>query len=183
MTFKNICVFCGAREGVAEEYKVAASRCGVLIAQHKLNLVYGAGQSGLMGIVSNAAFSNGAEVIGVFPKAMKGKEPLNEQLTKLYVVDSMSERKDIMIREGEAFLILPGGVGTVDEAFEVITLNTNGFLDNKPLIFININGFWDAAELMLKKMADTGFTRPNLYDSLFFVNSVEEAFEKLGYKA
>lgn len=181
MTIKSVCVFCGARETVAEKYKQLARQCGILLAKHDLTLVYGAGRTGLMGAVSDGAFRNGAKVIGVYPKTIEGKEPLNDHVTELFIVNDMSIRKNMMIDKSDAFFILPGGMGTLDEAFEIITLSALGAM-NKPIIWINYEGFWDEIRVMINKVADEGFARPNLFDCFTFVTNLEEAFKKIGYE-
>lgn len=181
MTIKSVCVFCGARETVDEKYKLLARQCGILIAKYGMTLVYGAGRTGLMGAVSDGAFRNGAKVIGVYPKTIEGKEPLNDQVTELFIVGDMSVRKNMMIEKSDAFFILPGGMGTLDEAFEIITLSALGAL-NKPIIWVNQDGYWNEIKAMINKVASEGFARPNLFDCFNFVNTLEEAFKKIGYE-
>ena len=181
MKIKNICVFCGARNSVAAEFKEVAARCGKLIGALQLTLVYGGGSNGLMGVVSNEALAGGAEVIGVYPKVLGLKEPVNPNLKNCIYVDSMYERKHIMIDKADAFIILPGGAGTLDEVFEIITLKVLQE-HNKPIIFINHNGYWDMLNQLFKHIVENGFAGSDLFDTYRFVSTPEEAFAKLGFK-
>ena len=146
-----------------------------------LSLIYGGGGAGLMGKVANEALANGAEVIGVYPKLLSLKEPVNPNLKNYISVDSMFERKKIMIEKADAFIILPGGAGTLDEAFEVITLKVLQE-HNKPIIFVNHNNYWDILNQLFKHMVDQDFAGSYLFDTYRFVSSPEEAFTKLGFK-
>ena len=181
MKIKNICVFCGARNTVAEEYKELAARCGKLIGALQLTLVYGGTSAGLMGKVSNEALASGAEVIGIYPNLLGLKEPVNPNIQQCINVDSMYDRKRLMIDKADAFIVLPGGAGTLDEAFEIITLKVLGE-HNKPIIFINHNGYWDILNQLFKHMVDKDFAGSYLFDTYRFVSSPEEAFTKLGFK-
>jgi len=181
MKIKNIGVFCGARNSVAKEYKELAARCGKLIGALQLTLVYGGTSAGLMGEVSNEALAAGAEVIGVYPKLLGLKEPINPNLKNCIFVDSMYERKRLLIDKADAYIILPGGAGTLDEAFEIITLKMLGE-HNKPIIFVNHNGYWDILNQLFKHIVDKDFAGSYLFDSYRLVSTPEEAFAKLGFK-
>jgi uncharacterized protein (TIGR00730 family) len=181
MKIKNICVFCGARDAVAAEYKELAERCGKLIGALQLTLIYGGTGSGLMGKISNEALASGAEVIGVYPNILGHNEPINPNLKNCIYVDSMYERKKLMIEKADAFVVLPGGAGTLDEAFEIITLKVLKE-HNKPIIFINHNGYWDVLNQLFKHLVDNEFAGSYLFDTYRFVATPEEAFAKLGFK-
>jgi len=118
---QSICVFCGSSSGVRAEYQVAAQSFGRLLAGRNLTLVYGGGRVGLMGVLADAALSAGGRVIGVIPKILYRRELAHEGVTELRVVESMSERKAVMGQLSDAFVALPGGIGTMDELFEVWT--------------------------------------------------------------
>lgn len=181
MEIKNICVFCGARNSVAKEYRELAALCGKLMGKFNLTLIYGGTNAGLMGTISNEALANGAEVIGIYPQIIGLKEPINPNLKNVIYVNSMFERKNLMIQKADAFLILPGGAGTLDEAFEVITLKV--LLEhNKPIVFLNHNGYWDILNQLFKHMVDQDFAGSYLFDTYRFVSTPEEAFAKLGFK-
>lgn len=181
MKIKNICVFCGARNTVAEEYKELAAQCGKLMGALGLTLIYGGTSSGLMGKISNEVLASGGEVIGIYPKLLSLKEPFNSNLKDCIFVDSMYERKRLMNDKADAFIILPGGAGTLDEAFEIITLKVLQE-HNKPIIFINHNGYWDILNQLFKHMVDKDFAGSYLFDTYRFVTTPEEALAKLGFK-
>ncbi len=181
MKIKSVCVFCGSRVPHNESFIELAARCGEVIGELGLTLVYGGGGTGLMGVVSKAANERGAEVVGIYPRFLHEREPLSRHVSEAFIVDSMFERKKIMIERSDAFIILPGGVGTLDEIFEIITLKTLEMLD-KPLIFINKDGYWDTLNDMLRHIADNNLVSPHVFDSYRFVPTVEEAFIKLGFK-
>lgn len=178
MEIKSICVFCGARTPQEKKFIELAEACGKLIGEFNLTLIYGGASTGIMGLVSRAAFDAGAYVLGVYPKFLHEREPLSSSVSESKIVDSMYERKKIMIERADAFIILPGGVGTLDEVFEVITLKSLGMLD-KPIIFINTNGYWDLLNKLLASMADSNLVSSQIFDTYNFVSSAEEAFQKL----
>lgn len=180
MNIRNVGVFCGARNEIAEEFRLIARETAALIAKNNLTLVYGGTSSGLMGEISETARLNGGKVLGVYPKTLDAREPLNPNLDFAYVVDTMYERKEIMIDKSDAFIILPGGVGTLDEAFEVITLKIIGAHD-KPILFINHNNYWSIINDLIKHVVDHKFAASNIFDTYRFVSNPEEAFKKLGF--
>ncbi|MBI2312655.1 MAG: TIGR00730 family Rossman fold protein [Betaproteobacteria bacterium] len=139
---KQICVFCGSRSGALPQYRDAAVELGELLARRKIALVYGGGNVGMMGAVADAALANGGRVIGIVPKALLGKEGPHSGLTELHVVESMFERKSMMIRLSDAFIGLPGGIGTLDELFEIWTLSRLE-MHIKPYGILNVAGFYD----------------------------------------
>lgn len=181
MKIKSVCVFCGSRVPHKESFIELASKCGEVIGKLGLILVYGGGSTGLMGVVSKSAHEHGAEVVGIYPKFLHEREPLSRHVSEAFIVESMFERKKIMIERSDAFIVLPGGVGTLDEIFEIITLKNLEMLD-KPLIFINHDGYWNVLNDMLKQIADNNLVGSHVFDSYNFVSTVEEAFVKLGFK-
>lgn len=138
----SICVYCGSRSGLNPAYAVAAAQVGDWIGSHGGQLVYGGGKSGLMGIVADAALQSGAHVVGVIPKALVEKEWAHRGCTELHVVDTMHDRKRMMAERADAFLALPGGIGTFEELFEVWTWRQLGYHD-KPIGILNIAGYYD----------------------------------------
>lgn len=180
MEIKRICVFCGAKNPQDREYNKLAVKCGEYIAKLGLTLVYGGGNTGLMGDVSNAALTNGARVVGFYPFFLNEREPINPEMTEQHIVGDMFKRKEGMFANSDAFLILPGGIGTLDEVFEAITLKTHNQL-NKPIIFINYDGFWNKMVELLNHMIKHKFVHPSLFNYFIMADSLEEAFEKLGY--
>ena len=138
----SICVYCGSRPGLNPEFSAAASQVGTWIGKHGGQLVYGGGKGGLMGIVAEAALKAGAHVVGVMPKALVEKEWANTNCTELHIVDTMHDRKRMMAERADAFLALPGGIGTFEELFEVWTWRQLGYHD-KPIGILNMAGYYD----------------------------------------
>ena len=178
---RSIAVFCGAKNEVAEEYRVIARKTGELIAKADTTLVYGGNSFGLMGELSKTARSFGGTVLGVYPRNLSKWEPLNADLDYTYIVDTMYQRKELMINKADAFIILPGGLGTLDEVFEVITLKVIKAHD-KPIIFVNHNGYWNIFNDLIKYIVDHRFAASMVFDTYRFVDTPMEAFEKLGFK-
>jgi uncharacterized protein (TIGR00730 family) len=158
----SVCVYCGSSNYVDEAYKHAAKQTGHLLATAGLDIVYGGGNVGLMGLTADAALAAGGRVIGIIPDHIQKFEVDHTGLTELHVVDSMHTRKRMMVERSDAFIVLPGGIGTLDEMFEIITWRQLQ-LHAKPVIIVNINGFWDPLLALMDHMQDTGFMRkPNL---------------------
>lgn len=158
---------------VDQAYKDAAAELGAALAREKVRLVYGGGRVGLMGIVSESCFKAGGEVVGIIPEHIQKKEVRNDDVTELHVVDSMHTRKQLMVDKSEGFIVLPGGMGTLDETFEILTWKYLG-LHDKPVVFLNINGFYEPLFAMLDHMIDVGFT-PGWHRGLFDVASTPDA--------
>ena len=156
---KSICVFCGSSPGRDEAYTRAAWEMGDTLARNDMTLVYGGAQIGLMGSVADAALAAGGKVIGVLPRALMARELGHHGLTELKVVDSMAERKDVMMSLADAFVALPGGLGTLDELFEVWTANQLSQL-NKPCGLLNVLGFFDPLLAFLDQTVAAGFIAP-----------------------
>jgi uncharacterized protein (TIGR00730 family) len=162
----SICVFCGSSCGARDEYKQATRSFGKLIAERGLTLVYGGGRIGLMGVLADSALAVGGRVIGVIPKILYRKEVAHEGLTELRVVDSMSERKNVMGQLSDAFVALPGGIGTMDELFEVWTWTQLG-LQHKRAALLNVNGYFDALIQFIEHSVAEGFLRDQHRQALF----------------
>ena len=137
----QLCVFCGSKKGFDSDYYKLTVKLGKIIAKNKVNLIYGGGDDGLMGAIAKSVMDNGGNVKGVLPKFFP-KPNFQSQLFNLIVVNSMSERKDKFIEISDAFCILPGGIGTFDEFFEVITLKQLK-IHHKPIILVNWKGYWN----------------------------------------
>ena len=155
---RRICVFCGSSMGARPEYAEAARATGRLIAQRGLGLVYGGGEVGLMGVLANAAMAAGGEVIGVIPEALMRMEVGHPELTALHVVDTMHERKAMMADLSDAFIALPGGIGTLEELFEVWTWGQLG-IHPKPLGFLDVAGYYDHLHAFLDHSVSEGFLK------------------------
>ena len=155
----SICVFAGSSRGTRSEYQAAASELGSLLAARGIRLVYGGARVGLMGAVADAALSGGGDVIGVIPAALVAKEVAHTGLTDLRIVDSMHERKALMSDLADAFVALPGGWGTLEEFFEVLTWAQLG-LHRKPCGLLNVQGYFDRLLAFLDHTIGEGFVRP-----------------------
>jgi len=156
---KNICVFCGSANGRRPAYARAARTFGASLAGKGLGLVYGGGSIGLMGIVADAALGGGAPVVGVIPRALARREIAHHGLTRLEVVPSMHARKARMARLSDAFVALPGGIGTLEEFFEVLTWGYLG-IHAKPTGLLDVGGYWRPLIRLLDHAVDEGFLRP-----------------------
>ena len=152
----SLCVYCGSRPGHSPEFAGMAREVGAWIGRHGGQLVYGGGHNGLMGILADAALAAGARVVGVIPKALVEKEWAHTGCTELHVVENMHERKRIMAEHADAFLALPGGIGTLEEFFEVWTWRQLGYHD-KPVGLLNKDGFYDSLLTFLNSAVNTGF--------------------------
>ncbi len=159
MTWKRVCVYCGSSIGARPEYAAAARALGEILAKRKLDLVYGGGNIGLMGVVADAVLAAGGRVIGVIPEALEAKEVAHRGLTKLHVVKSMHERKALMVSLADAFIAMPGGFGTFEEFCEVLTWAQLG-LHRKPHGLLNVAGFYDPFLAFLDHATAETFIRP-----------------------
>lgn len=158
MPLRSICVFCGASPGVNPLYRETAEALGRHIGERGLRLVYGGGAVGLMGVVADAAMATGGEVIGIIPHSLERSEIGHRGLTRLEVVDGMHARKARMAELSDAFIALPGGLGTLEELFEVWTWGQLGY-HAKPLGLLDVNSFYDKLSLFLDHLVDEGFVR------------------------
>jgi len=156
---KRICVFCGSNAGARSEYAEAARALATVLAERKLGIVYGGGNVGLMGVLADAALARGGEVIGVIPQKLVDKEVAHRGVTELRIVETMHERKALMNDLSDAFLALPGGFGTLDEFFEVLTWSQLGF-HGKPCALLNVAGYYDGMLAMLDHAVTERFLRP-----------------------
>lgn len=158
MSLVSICVFCGSSTGEHPAYREAATALGRHLAERKIRLVYGGGAVGLMGIVADAALAAGGEVIGIIPESLKNAEVGHSGLTRLEVVDGMHARKARMAELSDAFIALPGGLGTLEELFEVWTWGQLGY-HGKPLGLLEVNGFYSKLGGFLDHIVGEGFVR------------------------
>jgi len=155
---KRICVFCGSSSGVNALYTEAAQAVGRLLCRRGVELVYGGGNVGLMGVLADACLAEGGRVIGVIPQALVDKEVAHQGLTKLRVVSSMHERKAVMAELSDAFAALPGGYGTWEELFEMLTWTQLG-IQRKPCGLLNVNGYYDPLLELADQAVSEGFLR------------------------
>ncbi len=178
MSNRSVCVFCGSRVGSDPAYLQAAEALGASLATHNWRLVYGAGDVGLMGAVANAAQAAGAETFGVIPTHLLDWEVGKRDLTNFIVTENMHERKKVMFMNCDAIVVLPGGAGSLDEFFEVLTWRQLG-LHEKPILLLNINGFWDPLVGLLDHVIDQGFAESTIKSFVQVVDSVTEAEVRL----
>jgi len=155
---KNICVFCGSSRGYRSVYAGAAAGFAEALAQEGLNLVYGGANIGLMKVVADKVLEMGGKVYGVMPHSLAGKEIAHEGITEMHIVDTMSQRKERMASMSDAFVVLPGGVGTLDELFEVLSWNQLGIM-KKPVGILNVDGFYNQLVLFLEHALEEKFLR------------------------
>jgi uncharacterized protein (TIGR00730 family) len=155
----SVCVFCGSRAGVSPLHAAAARETGRLIGRMGWQLVYGGGRAGLMGAVADSALAAGARVVGVIPQSLMQRELGHTGVSELHVVQTMHERKRLMAERSDAFIALPGGIGTLEELFEVWTWRQLGYHD-KPLGLLNSGGFYDKLLAFVADLAEGGFVLP-----------------------
>jgi uncharacterized protein (TIGR00730 family) len=173
MNTMRVCVFCGSSPGSQAKYREVAQELGHSLAKQSIGLVYGGADMGLMGMVANAALEAGGEVIGVIPRQLVVRELAHHGLTDLRVVDDMQERKDVMAKLSNAFVCLPGGFGTMDELFEMVTWNQLG-THSKPCVLLDPDGFFDDLLKFLDRARDDGFIKPEDRDDLQVCSSVAD---------
>ncbi len=155
----RVCVFCGSNTGRDERHTRAAEQLGRLLAQRHITVVYGGGRVGLMGVVADAALEAGGDVIGVIPRALDTRELAHDGLTEMHVVETMHQRKALMADLSDGFVALPGGLGTGDEFFEIVTWAQLG-IHHKPCALLNVAGFFDPLIEYLDHCVDQGFVWP-----------------------
>lgn len=174
----SLCVYCGSRPGAHPAYGAAAQQVGRWIGEHGGQLVYGGGHNGLMGMVADATLAAGGQVIGVIPKALVEKEWAHRGCTELHVVDTMHDRKRMMSERADAFVALPGGIGTFEEFFEVWTWRQLGYHD-KPVGLLNIEGLYDGLESFLKTTVRAGFVNDWQMDLIRIGRDAEDLLKNL----
>lgn len=165
MTLDCVCVYCGSRTGIDSDHATAATALGQTLARESIRLVYGGGSLGLMGLLANATLAAGGEVIGVIPAGLQEREVAHQGLTELRVVTDMHERKALMAGLASAFIALPGGLGTLEELFEMLTWRQLG-LHDKPIGILNCNGYFDDLIGFLKDCVRHGYVTSADYQKL-----------------
>jgi uncharacterized protein (TIGR00730 family) len=173
-----VCVYCGASDRADEIYKTNAVELGEKIATNGYSMVYGGGRLGMMGLISKAALAKNGEVIGFSTAFLDEREGAQEGLTELHIAHSMHERKNGMYEKADAFLVFPGGYGTLDEFFDVLTLKQIG-QHQKPIIILNINKYWDPLIKLFDHIIDKDFAMPKHRQMISVANIVDDVFEIL----
>ncbi len=173
-----MCVFCGASTGNDPAYAEAGRELGAMMAERGIRLVFGGGHVGMMGLVADAVLGAGGEAVGVIPEHLVEREVGHDRLTELHVVDTMHSRKQKMFDLSDAFTILPGGIGTLDETFEILTWRQLG-LHGKPIVLLSVGGYWRPLQELLAAIVKAEFAPTAAADLFAVAASPEELFELL----
>jgi uncharacterized protein (TIGR00730 family) len=168
---RRLCVYCGSSDAIDTRYRQAAKELGGSLADAGIELVYGGGRVGLMGLLANTVLSAGGTVIGVIPKRLFDAEVAHIGVTELVVVDSMHDRKRVMAERADAFAVLPGGIGTLDEFFEIVSWRQLS-LHDKPILLVDIGDYWAPLRALLDHIVVNGFARPQTRGFVHVVPSV-----------
>jgi uncharacterized protein (TIGR00730 family) len=177
--YKSLCVYCGSSGSVAEIYRAAASELGARLAEAAIELVFGGGRVGLMGLLADAALAAGGRVTGIIPVGLRDAELAHQGVGELVVVDTMHARKALMAERADAFAILPGGIGTLDETFETLSWKQLR-LHDKPIFLVDVEGYWTPLRALLDRIVEAGFAHPQTHRLLEVVPSVSALMKKLG---
>lgn len=169
----SVCVYCGSSNATAQVYKDTAQQMGALLAKAGMTLVYGGGRTGLMGLAADAAMDSGGKVVGIIPRFISAREVMHDNLTELHLVDNMHQRKMMMAERSDAFVVLPGGFGTLDEFFEILTWKQLQ-LHDKPIILVNVENYWTPLLGMVDRMVETGFVRPGHREYILLADAVPD---------
>ncbi len=169
----SVCVYCASSSHVDGKYKDSADLLGVLLARQGWKIVYGGASVGLMGILADSALQEGGEVIGIMPSHLRDFEVDHKKLTEMYFVDSMHSRKQMMVEKSDAFVILPGGFGTLDETFELLTWKQIG-LHDKPIIIANVHNYWDKLLILMEDLIEKKFAGASNRDMFKVVDNIHD---------
>ena len=169
---KALCVFCGSKNGNSPIYKEAAEKLGAKLAENKIKLVYGGGSLGLMGVLSKSVHINNGEILGIIPENLLNIEGIEKNHGDIIITDDMHVRKKTMYNNADAFLCLPGGIGTLEEVSETITWSQLN-ISRKPIFFLNINGYWDNFRILVEQFVSLEFANEDLLNYFIFFESVE----------
>lgn len=178
MDISTVCVYCSASPRVDAYYHDQAFALGTLLGQAGIHLVYGGGRLGLMGRVADGVLGAGSQVVGFMPEHLQEMEQGHPSLTELHIVHDMHTRKRCMFERADAFVVMPGGFGTLDEVFEVITWKQIG-LHDKPIILVNLRDYWTPLRDLVNNVVDQSFAKPEHRNYFHFVNSIEDVLPLL----
>jgi uncharacterized protein (TIGR00730 family) len=168
---RSLCVYCGSSGAVAPAYRSAASELGARLAEARIEVVFGGGRVGLMGLLADAALAKGGRVTGIIPARLRDAELAYTGATELVVVDTMHARKALMAERADGFAILPGGIGTLDETFDILSWRQLG-LHDKPIFLVDVEGYWAPLRQLFDHIVDSGFARTETRDLLRVVPTV-----------
>jgi uncharacterized protein (TIGR00730 family) len=169
----SLCIYCGSSSRGRPSHHTAARRMGEILAEERIRLIYGGGSVGVMGMLADAVSNDGGEVIGIIPKFLDELEVGRRDCTELIVTDSMHSRKQRMAELADGFVILPGGLGTLDELFEIMTWRQLG-LHDKPIVVVNVDGYWASLASLLDDIVEENYARPEHRDLLRIVETVDD---------
>ena len=175
---KRICVFCGSSSGYDKEFSKQADLLGKCFVEKKIDLVYGGTDVGLMGTIANSVLKDGGKAIGVIPDFIKEFKLAHQNLSELFVVSTMHKRKAKMAELSDGFIALPGGFGTLEELFEILTMSQLS-LYKKPVALLNVNGFYNDLIMMMKNMVEKGFLQQINLDLLIVSDNIDELISKM----
>ncbi len=179
-TQKSVCVFCGASNNVPKKFLTIGAEFGKILAQRGITLVYGGGDCGVMGAIANSSLKAKGHVTGVFPVSLRNIENEHQSLSEIIIVNTMHERKQCMFDRTDAFVVFPGGFGTMDEMFEILTWKQL-MLHNKPIIIFNYQGYWDPLIALMKNIIETGFAKPETATYYHVVTELEQILDVLEF--
>ncbi len=174
----SLCVFCGSKTGDDPAFEAAARRLGELMVERGVRLVFGGGRIGLMGVVADAVLGGGGEAVGVIPEFLKDLEVGNDEVTEQIVTASMHERKNRMFELSDGFVVLPGGLGTLDETLEIVTWKQLR-LHSKPVVIVNTGDYWSALEALVESIVEGGFAHPAVAELFTLVDGPDDIFPAL----
>jgi uncharacterized protein (TIGR00730 family) len=176
----RLCVYCGSAVGLDSRYEAAARELGQALAASGIELVFGGGRVGLMGVLADAVLIAGGRVVGIIPKRLRNAELAHRGVSELVITGSMHDRKRLMAERADAFAVLPGGIGTLDETFEIVTWRQLG-LHDKPIFLIDVAGYWQPLRDLFDHLAAHGFTAPLVPRLLEIVPGVAELMNRLAH--
>ena len=179
---KSVCVFCGASNNVPQKFLDIGAKFGQILAKRDITLVYGGGDCGVMGAVANSTMKSGGHVTGVFPVSLRNIENEHQNLSEIIIVDTMHERKQNMFERSDAFIVFPGGFGTMDEMFEILTWKQL-LLHHKPIVIFNYENYWDPLISLMNNIIDVGFAKPETAGFFNVVDRVEAILEVLNFRS
>lgn len=175
---KQVCVYCSARDAVDVSYIEAAKKLGKILADHDKSLIYGGGSTGLMGAVTDGVIEAGGYVTGIIPEHLRDVEKMHQDVQNLIVVETMHQRKQRMAEMADAFVILPGGFGTMDEFFEILTWRQLG-LHDKPILLVNMDGYWAHLISLIEEMLTKKFISPEDITQFVIIDSIDQVLPTL----
>ena len=177
---KSLCVFCGASNAVDKKFLDIGAEFGKLLAARGITLVYGGGDCGVMGAVANATMKDGGHVTGVFPVSLRNIENEHQSLTEIIIVNTMHERKQNMFDRSDAFIVFPGGFGTMDEMFEILTWKQL-LLHDKPVVIFNYQGYWDPLIALMHNIIEQRFAKAEVATYFHVVDNLEAILDVIGF--